>query len=232
MTFTDALLRVDRAAEHIADLKPRIEEFAKRQAGKVVPEIHETRAGLRMHEEVEDVPRTFSVVIGEVLYNLRAALDYLVYALAWLDSGKRNEQTQFVIADDPDDFDGQVAGRLKGLSAEHVEAIKEWQPFNRHVWLANLRGTSNQDKHRALNLAVAGGAGTVEAVRDESGKQVGQRQREIIDVQFENGPPSWPVWGSFGAGTRRVLEASGANSSRESGAGAVLTLLARSGPSA
>jgi hypothetical protein len=189
ITFRDARLRVDRAGEHLAELQPQIQAFARRQEGKVVAEIQGTRVVLRRLAEVEDPPRVFSVIIGEVLYNLRAALDYLVYALAWLDSGSRQEQTQFVIADSRASFDSQAASRLKGLSAHHIEAIREWQPFSGQGWIRDLREASNQDKHRALNLAVAAGSGTVEAVRDESGNVVGQRRQETIELEFVNGPP-------------------------------------------
>lgn len=40
------------------------------------------------------------VVAGEVLYHLRTALDYLVYNLAWLDTGAPQQHTAFPIFTD------------------------------------------------------------------------------------------------------------------------------------
>jgi hypothetical protein len=43
------------------------------------------------------IPEEISIVVGEICYNLRAALDYLVYELARLDSGCIQNGTQFPI---------------------------------------------------------------------------------------------------------------------------------------
>jgi hypothetical protein len=43
-------------------------------------------------------------LVGEICYNLRSALDYLVFELAKHDSGTRQENTQFPIAE----FGGEV----------------------------------------------------------------------------------------------------------------------------
>ncbi len=102
----------------------------------------------------------WAVRFGECIYNLRAALDYLVYSLAYLDGGREREGTQFPICSSPDKFKKAIErGYLRGIKRPHRTAIKCLQPYpGRHgvdpFWLAQLREFSNPDKHR--HLAIVG----------------------------------------------------------------------------
>lgn len=91
-----------------------------------------------------------SILIGEICYNLRSALDYLVYELAILDSSKRQDGTQFPIDDTPEKFSKHKRSWLKGLNSNHVAAIEKLQPYNGADWARILRDLSNPDKHRLL----------------------------------------------------------------------------------
>jgi len=71
----------------------------------------------------------FGTLVGEITYNLRCALDYLIYALAVLDSGSDEKGTQFPILDAAKDFAGRGKTMLKGLNAAHVAAIERLQPY-------------------------------------------------------------------------------------------------------
>ncbi|MBI3595896.1 MAG: hypothetical protein HY203_01935 [Nitrospirae bacterium] len=120
-------------------------------------------------------PTTACVLIGEVVYNLRAALDYLVFLLAAIDSGQLQEQTQFPIIDDEKDFSAQIKSRLKGVSSQHVAAIRSLQPFAGCAWTGELRDLSNPDKHRHL-IAVAHRAEHVFRIK---------RTKDDFETQFE-----------------------------------------------
>ena len=87
-------------------------------------------------------------LIGEIFYNLRTAMDYLVFELAKLDSGAEQSRTQFPIESDPNIFRGNAPRLLVGLNAAHVTAIERLQPYNGCKWTARLRDCSNPDKHR------------------------------------------------------------------------------------
>jgi hypothetical protein len=105
-------------------------------------------------------PAIYSIIVGEIIYNLRAALDYLVYELACFDSKQEVEGTQFPIEDFEEKFNNRVCdveakGKskyLRGVSPEHVAAIKRLQPFNGCEWTKRLRIISNPDKHRKLSF--------------------------------------------------------------------------------
>lgn len=103
-----------------------------------------------------EIPMTlpqFSIIMGETIYNLRAALDYLVYELSGHLSG-----TQFPIEDvklskdRKRGFDTRRDTFLNGVSDSHVAAIELLQPYKGCTWSKTLRGISNPDKHRHLTI--------------------------------------------------------------------------------
>jgi hypothetical protein len=105
------------------------------------------------------VPPRASILVGEVLYNLRSALDYLVYELARLDSGTIQEGTQFPIEDKATSFEQRCDESrkrgvyLRGLSEKHKAMIRDLQPCHGCDWTGKLRDLSNPDKHRELLVA-------------------------------------------------------------------------------
>jgi hypothetical protein len=99
----------------------------------------ETFAGVRL-----------GTLVGEICYNFRCALDYLVYALAELDSKAPQKGTQFPIMDTAKDFVGHGKAMLVGVNAAHVAAIERLQPYNGCHWTERLRDLSNMDKHRHI----------------------------------------------------------------------------------
>ena len=90
------------------------------------------------------------ILLGEICYNLRSALDYLVFELAKFDSGTIQNGTQFPIDDTPQKFARHIPTRLKGVGVSHVTTIEGLQPYNGCRWSQILRDISNPDKHREL----------------------------------------------------------------------------------
>src|SRR5204863_4438007 len=91
----------------------------------------------------------------EMIYNLRAALDYVVFEPARFDSGQTQNGTQFPIEDKPEGFKGRQKTYLKGLTDPHVALVEEYQPCQGCNWTATLRDLSNPDKHRELHLLLS-----------------------------------------------------------------------------
>ena len=107
---------------------------------------HELRVSAS--EEFPLPPLRVGVLVGEVCYNLRSAVDFLVYNLAWLDSGTPQEMTQFPIEDTRKGFAGRENTWLKGVNTAHVAEIEVLQPYSGCQWTKILRDLSNPDKHR------------------------------------------------------------------------------------
>jgi hypothetical protein len=171
------------------------------------------------------VPLVFSVLVGEICYNLRAAMDYLVYELAILDSGSIVDGTQFPIEGKKKGFAfRQNGGWLNGLNSPHVAAIEALQPYRGCDWTKILRDLSNPDKHRRLHynqgdfmLEVYPAAdrlrflnlpGTVSSARDPvTGKEVHVQINLTLDIQFSDGTPVIQTLQKIQAGVADTLEA-------------------------
>lgn len=164
-----AYLRVARAEEHLNELSQLEQGLAKGMGMLQILPRSETREQLpdgrwQFTSPVIELPELpapdpkWSILVGESVYNLRAALDYLVYALAHLDSGSPQERTQFPIFQKSEHFKANSRGYLKGVSQDHSKAIEALQPFAGEEpgsdWLARLAELSNPDKHRHLVATV------------------------------------------------------------------------------
>jgi hypothetical protein len=80
--------------------------------------------------------------------------------LACLDSKQDVKGTQFPIEDSEKKFNNRICSveangkgeYLRGVSLEHIAAIKRLQPFNGCKWTKRLSAISNPDKHRELSF--------------------------------------------------------------------------------
>jgi hypothetical protein len=157
-----AFERVTRAGEHIDDLLRQIKELTRESEQKVLDGLDLENAKIEIDTLILPLdpqilpfpvsPR-YSILVGETLYNLRAALDYLAYELARHDAGMPQERTQFPITMTPEDFSRERKTRLRGLNDTHADAIEVLQPYpdrKDNEWLADLQRLSNPDRHRSL----------------------------------------------------------------------------------
>lgn len=163
-TLRPAKRRVKRATDHINEAVEVIRDWTKSVEGTtplLVAVDREAFLGADLDEDELEVeldwsdavqPDTgaLSICAGECIYNLRAALDYLIYNLAWLDSGRQVDQTQFPIVDKSASWKQQRGNRLKGVNDDHAKTVSEYQPFSGCDWTRRLREYSNADKHRTL----------------------------------------------------------------------------------
>lgn len=200
--------RVRRADEHLADLKTKFATVFVQQANAIGIEFdpnHSYRIA-----KVMQPPKTFfgmriAILVGEICYNLRSALDYLVFELAKLDSSTEQSGTQFPIMDAEQDFDGRGKGTfLKGVNTAHVTAIERLQPYNGCNWTKSLRDASNPDKHRHFVKAGGSFTATVHSSLETDLSRVLGHERTVLhpvrgpvnvkvyvtgSVAFRDGPP-------------------------------------------
>jgi len=172
--LADAYLRVERPAEHIAEAEKVIEATADEFVSATVSYTEEEWDVERLIPDPPDAfpaLRRIAILAGEVIYNLRAALDYLVFALAMQDSGPRfpggskfPRGTQFPIDDDGEVFLRHRVSYLRWVSDAHAVAIATLQPYQGCRWTRTLRTLSNKDKHRRLTQSVSVTSFTTEFV--------------------------------------------------------------------
>jgi hypothetical protein len=155
-----ALDRIHRAEKHLAELEREIVAFGQRDHDSCSVGLHPHFPNAftcqRKGPPYEGIPSIISILVGEAIYNLRAALDYLAFELARVDSGNVQESTQFLICDSQKDFTKEHPKRLKGVNAAHVAFIEGLQPYNGVKWAGRLRQLSNPDKHRHLTQTSSG----------------------------------------------------------------------------
>jgi hypothetical protein len=152
----DAEAKLDRAGEHLKTFMKEARLFREKDSHTVTADTNKYSRAYVLQVVPKKVPPRLGAIAGDVLNNLRPTLDYLVYALAYLDSGgKPQDGTQFPICDKASFFKEKKSVWLKGLSPEHVAAIEGLQPYDgrkEQIWLRWLRDLSNPDKHRHLSV--------------------------------------------------------------------------------
>ncbi|MGH9408745.1 MAG: hypothetical protein ACRD1V_04760 [Vicinamibacterales bacterium] len=151
-----AFLRFNRADTHLAECSHLLKSWENACVDKIGCD---SEGEYRFIGGWPDIPPLLSVLAGEVVYNLRAALDYLIYELAIKDSGSVHDGTQFPIEDLKSDpinknrgFDARRKDCLKWLSPTHTDRIEDVQPYNGVEWTKTLQDISNPDKHRHLTV--------------------------------------------------------------------------------
>jgi hypothetical protein len=166
----EADLRIERAGEHLTELENQLFRFERSELVEVLaglpkedPRNTEQEAKVQSlwqiptseesaihHYSPPQVPAKVHILIGEIAYNLVAALDYLIFVLAKSDSGVEQDGTQFPVCKRKEFFDRGRKTMLKGMSDEHVALIERLQPYKGCTWTQRLKDISNLDKHRQL----------------------------------------------------------------------------------
>jgi hypothetical protein len=163
-SLDDARARIDRAKQHIASLKHEI--TAVLPPDRTIVSAVAGPAFVSGSVQYITSPPILAILIGETVYNLRSALDYLVYELVYLDTGRPKHGTKFLIEDTTQKWNSHVPTAqtppekrrkmwLHGLTAAHQAALKRLQPCFGCKWTKTLRDISNPDKHRHLTLVEA-----------------------------------------------------------------------------
>jgi len=138
---------VDEIRAFEADLTAKIENEKRPATGQQV---------WVFRGETPSVPASWSIRIGEFLYNLRSGLDHLVWQLVLANGETPGTRNQFPIYRDENKYERESRSRLRGVSDHAAEIIRELQPFvGRRDNLWRLQSLGNFDKHRHLNFCTA-----------------------------------------------------------------------------
>lgn len=151
-----ALIRtkVERAKKHVGDLEREIRAFLDTNpyAAGLKPHDHIPHTKVYYLVKAEEPPANISAITGDVLANLRSALDHLAYHLAVV-NGTADERvlkaTYFPISDDATKYVAEAPGKVKGMSQAAKDAIAACKPYkggNDVLW--QLHKLNNIDKHR------------------------------------------------------------------------------------
>jgi hypothetical protein len=162
--FEASRVKLNRAAKHLAELEAVVAAYLAEKPVRIIVEpfpggVGEkfgTRAWLARIQK--SVPLDFSAIIGDVVHNLRSALDLLACDLVRL-AGKSAKSVYFPFCNDIADLSPTIKKRkLHHAGSEIVAVIRSLKPYRGgNVPLRQLHDMDVADKHQAL-LPVIGAA--------------------------------------------------------------------------
>lgn|SRR5579862_3047332 len=129
--LVSARQKIARAQHHIQDLNTRITQFLIRNSYRVIVEA-DSEPGYTVHKLTlpEPIPFSdYSLIIGDAIANLRAALDHMVYACVVLEgnANPRYRTCNFPFGKSAADFKHAVGG-CTSVHADIRACLRGWQP--------------------------------------------------------------------------------------------------------
>ncbi len=163
-SLTGVELKLRRADRHIAELRALLEPVAAIASNSIVsePDVDPSKLIYRVMD-VPPIDPAASVIIGDVLHNLRSALDHLAGQLLFHDSARPpTRETQFPIYESAVDRKGlprDVTIKPGIRDKQILAALKDIQPYARGhepageaLWIVHQLNII--DKHRLLLTVV------------------------------------------------------------------------------
>jgi len=151
-------LKIERAKEHIGQLESAISDFRNSHPYTLVPQEkpHIEHTALCVGE-VHPVPCRISLIIGDVVHNLRSSLDHLAWQLVEAEGAIPTSKTHFPISESVQKYASAVAnGAIKGVSthaSKLIEASQRYVTNDDTLW--NIHQLDRIDKHRLMITGAA-----------------------------------------------------------------------------
>jgi hypothetical protein len=147
-------VKIERAKKHVQDLIIALTTFSDSKPYKVgTKRDSETKRLIYYVTEVRELPPHIATIVGDVIHNLRSALDYLAYQLVIVGKGNNRpfRHVEFPIFDSAQKYEAGKHRKIKGMRPEAIKAIDIIKPYksgNDQLW--RLHRLNNIDKHRLL----------------------------------------------------------------------------------
>jgi hypothetical protein len=157
-------LRRDHSVRHITSdhagyhgrARQRETQFHHGQLGKKPSGEHQVAYFL---EHIEPIPTGVALITGDLLHNLRAALDHTVYQLACVQIGEPKDPYKwaaFPVGETEDHYKEirnkslgrKNVGRLSDATIAAIDGLKPYKGGNTALW--QLGALDNVDKHRLV----------------------------------------------------------------------------------
>jgi hypothetical protein len=150
-------VKIERARKHLADFELQAEAFRDAYTHVIGTKTDpKTSEAFQYFQKLPISRFEVLAIAGDVLQNLRSALDHLAYQL--VEAGqcrplgeKVGKRVAFPIIEKSKDYKGFKAKKIKGARKSAVKAIDSLRPYkggNSALWF--LHYANNVDKHRHL----------------------------------------------------------------------------------
>ena len=183
-SLTNTLAKLARADEHLRALDAEAREFAGRDPYSVTSEGERDSDGsyVARLEIREWPPLRLGVILGDVLYQWRSALDNLIPPLIRLNKQTAGRRHRFPVFDDEGRYKAVGVKLIAGVSKKHAAIIESFQPHPGRTdatiaALALVNEHCNADKHAAIHPTFGAFTNPEEAARN--------LRREPITAEFQ-----------------------------------------------
>ena len=147
-------VKIQRGREHLEELRKEIGTFYATKPYEVTPKRNPSRGLIYYVSKVDPVPTHLATIAGDVIQNLRSALDHLSWQLFLVGGGTANARNiYFPIAKDALSSASKLNElRRMGVRANAIAVFDSIQPFksgnDEKLWV--LHNLNIIDKHRLL----------------------------------------------------------------------------------
>lgn len=164
--FESAWLKWGRAVVHAQALKIDLDavtsDTGRQPTFTAEAEYQPKRHGFTVIvTDIDPMPPTWGLLIGDIANNLRSALDQVAWAIVTRGytppdtlSEKAQRRIYFPICQDRKDFNGSLPTKLPGATRADIARVRRYQPY-KHArglrawyWVALLAKINTGDKHR------------------------------------------------------------------------------------
>ncbi len=152
--FIRIRVKVERAEKHLRDLENELKTFGNKNFHAVTTDV-DTQTGQSIQKLGKHHKRPFEAlsIAGDIVHNLRSALDHLANELVWVGSdAEPTRRVEFPIAKDAATYERDKATKVEGMCPKVIKAIDALQPYKggKGEILWRLHELDNIDKHRTL----------------------------------------------------------------------------------
>lgn len=151
-------IKIERAKHHIDTLEKSIMDFLNSNPYDILGEIGPEGYYILRLKINQTIPSEWSAIIGDILHNLRSALDLLACQLIRVPNPEHDcSWVSFIISENHRKFKTSLEKsefKMQGKSViEIIKSLKPYKGGEENYWL--LHRLNIQDKHRLLVLAYA-----------------------------------------------------------------------------
>lgn len=157
MTGTERLVlirgKTERAKQHLHDLEVARNRFLITDPYRIECE-NDPQTGYNIYRifDIQTPPVEIGLITGDLVHNLRSALDHLAYQLVYANGSTHSKQTAFPIWDSASEYQAQRARRVTGMSQTAIDAIDATEPYQggngAGLWVLHYLDIA--DKHHEL----------------------------------------------------------------------------------
>lgn len=166
--LVSARTKFARAVEHARELVTEVNAYLDRSPASIVATFDESRGHFVSSLKIDEPPPDrLAAIVGDVMGNLRASLDHMVWSMAcqsndpaflWSEAAKKAgaRRLGFPIAREPEHWHGMDT--LRFLDSKAIDLLETFQPYRGTEIgdaVARLDDFNNIDKHRLIRSAVS-----------------------------------------------------------------------------